>query len=158
MIYKDSSLSQYLDDIYNINLKNASLNAALFKWNAGLLEPSISATVDVTKAYVDASLNLHTDFTYSTMQDASIAHLDLYKAEITYVDSSINKFATNASVNTAFALAVDLYPYPGGAARAIPGLKNASAGDGAMFKKDASIYLKINNIWCHWACTSTNFG
>jgi hypothetical protein len=73
----NNTLGNYIDD--------SSLNTSYFKWNGGFLEPSIASS-DITKAYVDGSLNLKTDFTYSVKQDASIS----LKTDKTYVDGSLN--------------------------------------------------------------------
>ena len=105
-LYRDSSGNLYFDDAFNnpINLshlindsvKEASLGST-FKWTLGILDVSDYAS----KTYIDASLNLKTDYTYTFKQDASIALKTNFtysliqdasialKADKSYVDASL---------------------------------------------------------------------
>jgi hypothetical protein len=85
--------SSYYDGSLNLRIKEASLNMDLFKWNAGLLEPSTSGTGDVTKVYVDGSL---------AQRDASLnnaARIDTYVNSSSYYDGSLNLRLREASLN-----------------------------------------------------------
>ena len=129
-----------------------------FKWNKGILDVSIvtsgnvdlspyATNVSVNKAFLtNVSLGLLSIKNVS--QDASIAAIQ------TYLNSSIDiKSYVNSSTYYEQQLNTKIYLYPG----TIIGLKNASGNNGAMFKKDSSVYLKINNMWIHWNCSSSNF-
>ena len=123
--YVDTSLNlktsyTYVDTSLFVRLKDSSLNPSYFKWNGGLLEPSIAAgSGDVTKAYVDASL-------FVRIKDSSLS-ISMFKwnagylepsvasgtGDVTkaYVDASLVNIRTNYVSNAS--LGVDSFYYDG---------------------------------------------
>ena len=105
---------------------------------------------------------------------------------VAYIDGSMAKFATNASVGTAFLtnaslgnlslrvnqLDVSIKNFATNASIATGtvvkeyvvgtdyriGLKDGSGVNGSLFVKDNSLYIKINNFWTMIACTSIGLG
>lgn len=75
----------FTNKLKNIFIPEVSLNDSYFKWNSGLLEPSVAGgSGDVTKSYVDGSLALRDSSLNNTWAVQS------YVNSSTYYDSSLN--------------------------------------------------------------------